>query len=202
MLQHYVQFHSDQLRSVSKKSPWGFAFCRPCDGQAMSRPCKTCPAGHPSAWTHKHTADDHHTKQAMSRPCKTCPAGHPSAWTHKHTAEVCCPAWRMLVNAREWRNNASQVALPTLLLVTKARSNTRGAGRSLAFKTRWQMCFSNFRTSRSRSFVFMQTFSLFLLLADKTRTAVKVIYLLISVQSIFFHALWMVMFLSFYFSQQ
>ena len=50
------------------------------------------------------------------------------------------------------------------------------------------MCFSGFRTSRSPSFVFMQTFSLFLLLEDKTRTAVKVIYLLIkkiSVQFIF-----------------
>ena len=49
-----------------------------------------------------------------------------------------------------------------------------------------------FRTSRSPSFVFMQTFPPFLLLTDKTRTAVKVIYLLIkknSVQFIFFHAL-------------
>ena len=45
-------------------------------------------------------------------------------------------------------------------------------------------CFSVFRTSRSRSFVFKHTFSLFLLLTDKTRTAVKVIYLLISVQFI------------------
>ena len=44
------------------------------------------------------------------------------------------------------------------------------------------MCFSGFHTSRSRSFVFMQTF--FLLLTDKTRTAVKVIYLLVSVQLI------------------
>ena len=52
------------------------------------------------------------------------------------------------------------MALPTLLPVTKARSNARGAGRSLAFKTRWRMCFSGFGTSRSRSFVFMQTFSL------------------------------------------
>ena len=39
--------------------------------------------------------------------------------------------------------------------------------------------FSGFRTSRSPSFVFMQTFFLFLLLTDKTRTAVKMIYLLI-----------------------
>ena len=116
--------------------------------------------------------------------------------------EVRCPAQRMPVNAREWRNNTSQVALPTLLPVTKARSNAREVARSLAFKTRWRVCFSGFRTSRSRSFVFMQIFSLFLLLTDKTRTAVKVIYLLISVQFIFFHALWMVIFLSFYFSQQ
>ena len=114
-----------------------------------------------------------------------------------------CPARRMLVNAREWRNNASEVALPTLLLVSKARSNARWRGRSLAFKTRWRMCFSGFHTSRSPSFVFMQTFSLFLLLTDKTCAAVKVIYLLIkkiSVQFIFFHALWMAIFLSFYFS--
>ena len=118
------------------------------------------------------------------------------------SSEARCPARRMLVNAREWRNKASEVALPTLLLVAKARSNARWRGRSLAFKTRWRMCFSGFRTSRSPSFVFMQTFSLFLLLADKTRTAVKVIYLLISVQFIFFHALWIAIFLSFYFSQQ
>ena len=117
-------------------------------------------------------------------------------------SDVRCPAQRMLVNTREWRNKASKVALPTLLLVSKARSNARWRGRSLAFKTRWRMCFSGFRTSRSRSFVFMKTFSLFLLLTDKTRTAVKVIYLLISVQFIFFHALWMAIFLSFYFSQQ
>ena len=77
----------------------------------------------------------------------------------------------MLVDAREWRNNASQVALPTLLPVTKVRSKAREVGRSLAFKTIWRMCFSIFRTSRSQSFVFKQTFSLFLLLTDKTRRA-------------------------------
>ena len=48
------------------------------------------------------------------------------------------------------------------------------------------MCFSGFRTSRSPSFVFMQTFSLFLLLTDKTRTAAKVIYLLIKKNSVQF----------------
>ena len=69
--------------------------------------------------------------------------------------------------------------MPTLLPVSKARSNARWRGRSLAFRTRWRMCFSGFHTSRSPSFVFMQTFSLFLLLTDKTCTAVKVIYLLI-----------------------
>ena len=47
----------------------------------------------------------------------------------------------MLVNAREWRNNRSQVALPTLLPVTKVRSNAKEAERSLAFKTRWRMFF-------------------------------------------------------------
>ena len=132
-----------------------------------------------------------------------------STWKNPHgasgneTPEVHCPARRMLVNAREWCNNTSQVALfPTLIPVTKARSNARGAGRSLAFKTRWRMCFSVSHTSRSWSFVFKQTFSLFLMLTDKTRTAVKVIYLLISVQFIFFHALWMAIFFSFYFSQQ
>ena len=40
-----------------------------------------------------------------------------------------------------------------LLPVSKARSNARWRGRSLAFKTRWRMCFSGFRTSRSPSFV-------------------------------------------------
>ena len=79
------------------------------------------------------------------------------------------------VHSSDW----SKVALPTLLPVSKARSNARRRGRSLAFKTRWRMCFSGFSTSCSPSFVFMQTFSLFLLLTDKTRTAVKAIYLLI-----------------------
>ena len=157
-----------------------------------------------------------------------------------------CPARRILVNARKWRNKASQVSLPTLLPVTKVRSNARWRGRSLAFKTRWRMCFSGFRTKsftiicfhvracacvcvcvcvvhwhcsaqlsmfnmekRYRNkiiiiiiLLFMQTFSLFLLLTDKTRTAVKVIYLLISMQFIIFHALWMAIFLSFFSSQQ
>ena len=62
------------------------------------------------------------------------------------------------------------------------------------------------RTSRSPSFVFMQTFSLFLLLTDKTRTAVKEIYL-IRVFSLFLSetfqcSLYLAIFLSFYFSQQ
>ena len=72
-----------------------------------------------------------------------------------------------------------------------------GADRSLAFQRRWRMCFSIFRTTCSRSFVLMQTFSLLILLTDKTRTAIKEIYFLISV-----HALWMAIFLSVYFSQQ
>ena len=80
------------------------------------------------------------------------------------------------------------MALPTLLPARMRGRKEREGERSLVFKTRWQMCFSVFRTSRSRSFVFMQTFSLFLLLTDKTRTAVKVIYFLIAVQFIFSHA--------------
>ena len=87
-------------------------------------------------------------------------------------------------------------------LLVNARRIASEVERSLAFKTRWRMCFSVFRTTCSWSFLLMQTFSLFLLLTGKTHAAVKVIYLLISVQFIFSHALWMAIFLSFYFSQQ
>ena len=72
-----------------------------------------------------------------------------------------CPARRMLVNAREWRNNSSWSGVAYTTSGSKARSNARWRGRSLAFKTRWRICFSGFRTSRSPSFVFMKTFSLF-----------------------------------------
>ena len=115
--------------------------------------------------------------------------------------EARCPARRMLVNARQWRNNSSWSGVAYTTSGSKARSNARWRGRSLTFKTRWRMCFSGFPSSRSPSFVFMKTFSLFFFfLTDRTRTAVKVIFLLISVQFIFFHALWMAIFLSFYFS--
>ena len=75
--------------------------------------------------------------------------------------EARCPARRMLVNAREWRNNSSWSGVAYTTSGLKARSNARWRGRSLTFKTRWRMCFSGFRTSRSPSFVFMKTFSLF-----------------------------------------
>ena len=52
------------------------------------------------------------------------------------------PARRMLVNAREWRNNASWSSVAYTTSGSKARSNARWRGRSLAFKTRWRMCFS------------------------------------------------------------
>ena len=133
--------------------------------------------------------------QSLSPVCWSPASLHaPRAWP-----EARCPARRMLVNAREWRNNASWSGVAYTTSGSKARSNARWRGRSLTFKTRWRMCFSGFRTSRSPSFVFMKTFSLFFFF-DRTRTAVKVIYLLISVQFIFFHALWMAIFLSFYFS--
>ena len=51
-------------------------------------------------------------------------------------------ARRMLVNAREWRNNASWSSVAYTTSGSKARSNARWPGRSLAFKTRWRMCFS------------------------------------------------------------
>ena len=101
--------------------------------------------------------------------------------------EARCPACQMLVNAREWRNNASWSGVAYTTSGSKARSNARWLGRSLTFKTRWRMCFSGFRTSRLPSFVFMKTFSFFFFfLIDRTRIAVKVIYLLISVQFTFF----------------
>ena len=135
-----------------------------------------------------------------SRHCRY----HCARLSENISAEARCPARRVLVNAREWRNNSSWSGVAYTTSGSKARSNARWRGRSLTFKTRWRMCFSGFRTSRSPSFVFMKTFSLFFffffLLTDRTRTAVKMIYLLISVQFIFFHALWMVIFLSFYFS--
>ena len=48
----------------------------------------------------------------------------------------------MLVNARKWRNNASWSGVAYTTSGSKARSNARWRGRSLAFKTRWRMCFS------------------------------------------------------------
>ena len=116
--------------------------------------------------------------------------------------EVRCPARRMWVNAREWCNNASEVATSGEECKCMRGGKASGTERSLTFKRRWRMRSSSFRTTRSQSFVLMQTFFLFLFLTDKKRKAVKAIYLLISVQVIFFHALWMVIFLSFYFNQQ
>ena len=43
--------------------------------------------------------------------------------------------------------------------LVNARWKVSGAERSLAFKRRWRMCSSVFRTNRSWSFVLMQTFS-------------------------------------------
>ena len=57
-------------------------------------------------------------------------------------SEARCPACRMLVNARVWRNNASWSGVAYTTSGSKARSNARWRGRSLAFKTRWRMCFS------------------------------------------------------------
>ena len=69
-----------------------------------------------------------------------------------------------------------EVALPTLLPVRKL-GRMQGGGEGPLHSKQDGGCV--FRTSRSPSFVFMQTFPSFLLLTDKTRTAVKVIYLLI-----------------------
>ena len=69
-----------------------------------------------------------------------------------------------------------EVALPTLLPVRKLGQMQGGGEGPLHLK---QDGGCVFRTSRSPSFVFMQTFPPFLLLTDKTCTAVKVIYLLI-----------------------
>ena len=76
----------------------------------------------------------------------------------------------MLVNAREWRNNASWSGVAYTTSGSKAWSNARWRGRSLTFKTRWRMCFSGFRTSHSPSFVFMKTFSLFFFFFDRQNT--------------------------------
>ena len=56
--------------------------------------------------------------------------------------EARCPARRMLVNAREWRNIVTWSGVAYTTSGSKARSNARWPGRSLAFKTRWRMCFS------------------------------------------------------------
>ena len=69
-----------------------------------------------------------------------------------------------------------EVSLPTLLPVRKLGRMQGGVEGPLHSK---QDGGCVFRTSCSPSFVFMQTFPPFLLLTDKTRTAVKVIYLLI-----------------------
>ena len=68
------------------------------------------------------------------------------------------------------------MALPTLLSVRKL-GRMQGGGEGPLHSKQDGGCV--FRTSRSPSFVFMQTFPPFLLLTDETRTDVKVIYLLI-----------------------
>ena len=68
-----------------------------------------------------------------------------------------------------------EVVLPTLLPVRKLGRMQGGREGPLHSK---QDGGCVFRTSRSPSFIFMPTFPPFLLLTDKTRTAVKVIYLL------------------------
>ena len=70
-----------------------------------------------------------------------------------------------------------EVVLPTLLPVRKL-GRMQGGGEGPLHSKEDGGCV--FRTSRSPSFVFMQTFPPFLLLTDKIRTAVKVIYLLIT----------------------
>ena len=69
-----------------------------------------------------------------------CPQPH--VFNRRTWPEARCPARRMLVNAREWRNNASWSSVAYTTSGSKARSNARWPGRSLAFKTRWRMCFS------------------------------------------------------------
>ena len=70
------------------------------------------------------------------------PATLPPACEQWGCPEARCPAPRMLVNAREWRNNASWSSVAYTTSGSKAMSNARWPGRSLAFKTRWRMCFS------------------------------------------------------------
>ena len=53
------------------------------------------------------------------------------------------------------------------------------AGKVPSIQNKMADVFSGFRTNHSPSFVFMQTFSPFLLLTDKMRRAVKVINLLL-----------------------
>ena len=97
----------------------------------------------------------------MQLPSAYNPAAALSTITYTTSPEARCPARRMLVNAREWRNIVTWSGVAYTTSGFKARSNARWRGRSLAFKTRWRMCFSGFRTSRSPSFVFMKTFSFF-----------------------------------------
>ena len=82
------------------------------------------------------------------------------------------------------------MALPTLLPARNAIKREGVGERSRKVPSiqnkMADVFFSVFRATRSRSFVLIQTFSLFLLLTDKTCPTVKVIYLLILVQFIFF----------------
>ena len=90
--------------------------------------------------------------------------------------EARCPARRMLVMQGSDVITQVEVALPTLLPVPKL-GRMQGGGEGPLHSKQDGGCV--FRTSRSPSFAFMQTFPPFLLLTDKIRTAVKVINLLI-----------------------
>ena len=87
--------------------------------------------------------------------------------------------------------------------LVKARNEVSGADRSLAFTRRWRMCSSVFRSTRSRSFVLMRTFFFFFSFVDRQNiySCKSDLFANFSAGYIFFCALWMWMFLSFYFSQ-
>ena len=72
------------------------------------------------------------------------------------------------MHARKGRNNASEVALPTLLPARNAserEAESERSGKVHSIQNKMADVFFHL----SRSFVLMQTFSLFLLLTDKTR---------------------------------
>ena len=98
------------------------------------------------------------------------------------SSEARCPARRMLVNARQWRNNSSWSGVAYTTSGSKARSNARWRGRSLTSKQDGGCVFPAFVQVVHHCFHenFFSFFFFFFFLTDRTRTAVKVIYLLIS----------------------